>query len=108
MILTVCRTLNGLDLSANSIHTLSFTDTAVASNDYTANPGQVLTFDGTSRMQTVNVELEDDSIFELDEIFLGNLTLVGDPERVTVDPDTAEATILDDESKVINDIIAHK
>ena len=46
----------------------------------------------------LQVQLIDDNEIEADEMFAGLLTLVNG-ERVTVDPDIAEFTIVDDESK---------
>ena len=51
----------------------------------------------TSRI--IEVPLIDDDIFELNEVFIGNLVSVSDDARVTIDPDMADINIVDDDSK---------
>ncbi len=58
-------------------------------------PGPItLHFNGSSTSQTVRITIIDDAILEHDESFFGKLTAT-DP-AVTVDPNQAEATIIED------------
>ncbi len=58
-------------------------------------PGPItLQFDGSSTSRTVRITIIDDAIVEDDESFFGNLATTD--AAVTVDPDEAEATIIED------------
>jgi hypothetical protein len=66
-------------------------------SDYSGFAGE-FTFDSTTRTVNAPVPLVDDSIFELTELFGASLAFPGDPpSRVTLAPDTAQVTILDDD-----------
>ena len=60
--------------------------------DYSAT-SELLTFNATALSITVSVPILDDAIVEIDEMFFGDLTSVGDP--VILDPNLATVTILD-------------
>ena len=62
----------------------------------------LLTFNATIRRIEVSVDVIDDSVFEGDEDFIGTLTLVSDSQRVAIDHGSAVATIVDDESGLID------
>ena len=71
----------------------------VAGADYTS-PAGVNTFNLECGVITVDITLNDDNINERNETFFSNLAfLFPPPERVTINPDRAETTILDDDSK---------
>ncbi len=58
-------------------------------------PGPItLQFDGSSTNRTVRITIIDDAILEDNESFFGNLATTD--AAVTVDPDEAEATIIED------------
>ena len=58
----------------------------------------LLTFNANSTRIEVEVDLIDDFVYEGEEDFGGTLTLVSASPRVTISPNNAVATILDDES----------
>ena len=60
---------------------------------------ETLVFNQTVTSHTIEVPLIDDDIFELNEVFIGNLVSVSDDARVTIDPDMADINIVDDDSK---------
>ena len=66
-----------------------------------------LTFNAGTTSLNVSVDLRDDNLYEREEDFNGNLTFVSG-ERVTVSPDNALATILDDEGKQIHTKSIHQ
>ena len=73
----------------------------VVGADYTS-PAGVNTFnlDGSNSVITVDIPLNNDDIYELTEIFFSNLAFpFAPPERVTINPNRAKITILDDNSK---------
>ena len=73
----------------------------VVGADYTS-PAGVNTFnlDGSNSVFTVDIPLNNDNIYELTETFFSNLAFpFAPPERVIINPDRAETTILDDDSK---------
>ena len=56
--------------------------------------------DGSNSVFTVDIPLNNDNVYELTETFFSNLAFqLPPPERVTINPDRAETTILDDDSK---------
>ena len=59
----------------------------------------LLTFNATTRITHINVDLKNDNVFETDEDFSGILTLVYNSPRVTISPDNTLVTIEDDEGK---------
>ena len=65
--------------------------------DYSAVVSQSVTFGPFDTLLSVTVPINDDSIYELDEMFTAVLTTT-DPGVVLFD-DTATATITDDDSK---------
>ena len=54
-------------------------------------------------LQIVNVNIEDDDLLEIDEIFRASLALVNPDtdSRVQLRPDSADVTILDEDSECI-------
>jgi len=65
-------------------------------------------FNNDVRQLSFNVSIENDMIPEDDETFIANLTLLSAdqarlPNRVTVQPDSATVTILDDEGTIAID-----
>ena len=82
---------------------LYLTGTAIAGEDYIANLGQLLIFDSSNSSIDVPVTIEDDSVYEFDEVFFGNLTRDGSLAslRVNVDPASARATIIDEEGLLL-------
>ncbi len=87
-----------VDFSTNDLTGL-VERTAIAGSDYTAIAGQSLTFGPSSTTTTVDVTVTEDQIFELTESFGGSLSVSGSFERITLDPDTAIAPIIDEDSK---------
>ena len=71
---------------------------AVAGSDYVGRSNVLVTFNGTTRSIDVSVNLLGNYVPEEEEDFSGILTLVSDSPRVTIDPDIALATIVDNES----------
>ncbi len=71
---------------------------ALADVDYTAVDGMQIILNGNMMTVDVAVDLINDSDFEPDEIFRGLLILTSG-ERVSVGADSANATIIDDESE---------
>jgi hypothetical protein len=62
--------------------------------------GREYTFNSTTRTVDVSVPLIDDSIFEQTEMFGASLEFPGaPPPRVSLAPDTAQVTILDDDGQ---------
>ena len=59
----------------------------------------LLTFNAETTNLNVSVNLTDDNTYEREEDFNGILTLVSTSPRVSISPDTAVATILDNEGK---------
>ena len=72
----------------------------VAPSDY-GDISQVLTFSSSVSLQTVNVSIVNDNLLEIDEVFTASLTLenTADAARVNLQPDSAEVTILDEDSE---------
>ncbi len=71
---------------------------AVAGEDYTAISGMMITLTPSMMTFQILVNLTDDVIFEQNELFRGELTLIS-TERVRVGGGIANATIMDDEGK---------
>ena len=71
-----------------------------APSDYGA-ISQVLTFSSSVTFQLVNVSIINDDLLEIDEVFTASLTPenAADAARVNLQPDSAEVTILDDDSE---------
>ena len=71
-----------------------------APSDYGA-ISQVLTFSSSVTFQPVNVSIMNDDLLEIDEVFTASLTPenAADAFRVNLQPDSAEVTILDDDSE---------
>ncbi len=88
-----------VDFSTNDLTGLVQERTAIAGSDYTAIAGQSLTFGPSSTTTSVDVTVTEDQIFELTESFGGSLSVSDSFERITLDPDTAIATITDEDSK---------
>ena len=70
-----------------------------------ANPDQdyntllaILTFSSTVSSQSVDVTINDDTIDENDELFIGNLLSATNP-RVQLNPTAADILIMDNDSK---------
>ena len=72
---------------------------AVAGSDYVGRSNVLLTFNAATRRNEVSVNLIDDSVYEGEENFVGNLTLVADSQRVAIVQGSAVATIVDNESE---------
>ena len=68
--------------------------------DYVGRSNMLLTFNAAARRLNVSVDLFDDSRYEREEDFNGILS--SDSQRVTISPDNALATIMDDDSMQIN------
>ena len=70
--------------------------------DYAA-ISQVLTFSSSVNLQTVNVNIEDDDLLEIDEVFSASLALENPDtdSRVQLRPDSADVTILDEDGECI-------
>ena len=68
--------------------------------DYVGQSNVLLTFNAGTRRLNVSVDLFGDSRYEREEDFNG--TLSSDSPRVTISPDNALATIVDDDSMQIN------
>ena len=73
-----------------------------ADQDYIDSEEVVLQFSPGNTRILSSIELRDDNVFELDEVFSANLTLLESSPRVTVNPEYANITVLDNDSK--NDI----
>jgi hypothetical protein len=73
-----------------------------APSDY-AGISQVLTFSSSMTLQTVNVNIVDDDLLEIDEVFSASLALVNPDadERVQLQPDSAIVTIIDEDGEYI-------
>ena len=69
-------------------------------SDYSGFAGIDFTFDSTTLTIDISVPLIDDAIFELTEQFGASLAFPGaPPPRVTLAPDAAQVTILDDDGQ---------
>ena len=67
-------------------------------NDYNSVGTFLLTFDSATTSIDVPVTIIDDTVFELTESFIVTLSFPGAPvPGVTLDPDSAQTTILDDD-----------
>ncbi len=86
-----------VDFSTNDLTGLSEGRAAIAGSDYTAIAGQSITFGPSLSTTSVDVVIEEDLIFELTESFGGSLFFSGSLERFTLGPDTAQATITDED-----------
>ena len=71
---------------------------AVNGSDYVGQSNVLLTFNSTTTSIEVSVNLVGNNVTEGEEDFNGILTLVSTSPRVTIGPDNALATIVDDES----------
>ncbi len=80
---------------ATYLHAAMFT---TASLDYTVIPGRRITLHRNMMTAQVSVPLVNDNLFEEDEVFTGELSLISG-ERVTINVGTARATIFNDESE---------
>ena len=72
---------------------------AVAGSDYVGQSNILLTFNAATRSIDVSVNLIDDSVYEGNEDFIGNLTLITDSQRVAIFQGSAVATIVDNEGE---------
>ena len=71
-------------------------------SDYSGFAGIDFTFDSTTLTVDALVPLIDDAIFELTEQFGASLAFPGTPSpRVTLAPDAAQVTILDDDGQLV-------
>ena len=90
--------MTNLDLSMTypALSHIWFADPA----DYGA-ISQVLTFSSSMILQLVNVSIVNDDLLEIDEVFTASLALVNaaDAARVILQPNSAEVTILDEDSE---------
>ena len=69
-------------------------------SDYNGIASLDFTFDSVTRTVDASVPLVGDSIFELTELFGASLSFPGaPPPRVTLAPDNAQVTILDDDGQ---------
>ena len=67
-------------------------------NDYTGISSFSLTFGPTTSSIDILVDINNDNVFELTEMFSAALSFPGDPiPRVTLLPDSAQITIIDDD-----------
>ncbi len=89
-----------VDFSTVDLSSLSSSSMAIAGLDYTAISGQTLTFGPGNTRTTVNVAVSDDNVFELNESFGGTLSFDGSLESFTLSPDTATATIVDEDGEI--------
>ena len=73
-----------------------------ASSDYAA-ISEVLTFSNSVNLQTRNVNIVDDNLLEIDEMFRASLALVNPvtDSRVQLRPDLADITIFDEDGECI-------
>ena len=95
---TVELTVKVLDGSLGRDVTLSYETmdgSAIAGEDYTRTIGGVLTLSAGATETTIVVDITDDALYEHAETF--TVVLSGAPAGVTLDPDSAEVTITDDE-----------
>ena len=86
-----------VDFSTNDLTGLGEERAAIAGSDYTAIAAQSITFGPSLSTTSVDVVIEEDLIFELTESFGGSLSFSGSLERFTLGPDTAQATITDED-----------
>ncbi len=86
-----------VDFSTNDLTGLGEGRAAIAGSDYTAIAGQSITFGPSSLITSMVVVIEEDLIFELTESFGGFLYFSGSLKRFTLSPDTALATITDED-----------
>ncbi len=78
---------------------------AIAGQDYIAISNMMFTLTPSMMTFVIRVDLVNDVMFEQNELFRGELTLINEDiheGRVTVGEGIANATIIDDESKYIN------
>ena len=69
-------------------------------SDYRGFAGIEFTFDSVTSTADVSVPLIGDNAFELTELFGASLAFPGArPPRVTLAPDTAQVTVLDDDGQ---------
>ena len=67
-------------------------------NDYTGISDLSLTFGPNTSSIDIPVDINNDNVFELTEMFSAALSFPGDPiPRVTLSPDSAQITIFDDD-----------
>ena len=80
----------------------------VAPSDYTQ-VSSILTFTSSFITQTVAVSIQNDTVFEIDEVFRTTLQLVNgyDAARVQLQPNEALVTILDNDGKTTIGLIKH-
>ena len=73
----------------------------VASSDYTEISQRLLTFNSTTSFLSVAVEIVGDNTFEALEVFTASLSLVSPnaSSQISINPQQANITIEDDESK---------
>ena len=70
----------------------------IGENDYTGISSLSLTFGPTTSSIHIPIDLINDNIFELTEMFNAALSFSGDQiPRVTLSPDSAQITIFDDD-----------
>ena len=65
------------------------------------NETRLLEFSRVETVQTVNFNITDDNVFEADEMFMAVLELAND-SRIILQPNIAEISIMDDDSKYNN------
>ena len=70
--------------------------------DYVAVIDHMLNFNATSPSNEVTVNISSDALLEIDEQFLGRLTLISTDANVTVSPAEAAVTIKDDDGMCRN------
>ena len=69
----------------------------IAGFDYVAVIDHMLNFNATSSSNEVTVNISSDALLEIDEQFLGHLTLISTDANVIVSPAEATVTITDDD-----------
>ena len=100
---TFTVTLSGAVASDVTVNWATSDDTAVAASDYTAVASTALTFEpGAPLSQTLTVATLDDNLAEGDEAFTVTLTGSDLPDRVTISPATAQATLTDDDPATVS------
>ena len=72
--------------------------------DFDAITGLTLSFSGSTIRRCINVDINDDSLFEADEV-LGVMLSSPSINRVTLSPDEAEVTIVDDDGELSTELL---
>ena len=102
---TIAQITISLNASSNQPITVDYTtsdSTATAGNDYTATSGTITFNPGDPLTQTLDIEISADTIPEAEESF--NIVL-SNPSNATLEKDTGNITIIDNDDLISEDII---